>query len=378
MTRLSFVKIKEVRVLLYFSNDTVIECSLRTVNLGKWILRYLFSNLIDEEIKRDTAFRETLLKEKQATTRAEPPSSIQIPETHLNGWRDASSGPTSGSTIRPNGFHLPVTTPGMAIGLATPGIAPQSAGHNTHHNALLTPTTEEGSKLEKTTTQRSSTQEQPDYFSSTPVTNGKSQGSAEGSDSAPDNLPQSPAEETTTTQKKSKTLFSKKFNMNFNMKKFGGSAAPVEAAKPAATDEKAEDSDSRSTKTDEKVIEDNFTGALQKLRQTYEDQMTAGAQKLDTQITPSLPNETPVLKPPASTTILIQEDRPDSGGVADLFEGKLGSLGQQADLIEKVAPIWLADVLLRVCHSLQSFGGAIQPCTTANNGHRRVKSPSKT
>ena len=48
------------------------------------------------------------------------------------------------------------------------------------------------------------------------------------------------------------------------------------------------------------------------------------------------------------TTILIQEDRPDSGGVADLFEGKVGTLGSQADLIEKAAPMWLAEVLLRV------------------------------
>jgi WD repeat-containing protein 48 len=272
-----------------------------------------------------------------------------MPETHLNGWKDGLSGPTSGSTIRaPNGFHLPVTTPGMAIGLATPGIAPQSAGHGAHHNPLLTPTTEEGARLEKTATQRSSAQEQPDYFSTALATNGKPRGSTDGSDSTVENPPQSPSEETATTQKKSKTLFSKKFNMNFNMKKFGASAAHTEAPKPAAADEKSEDGDSHSTKTDDKVVEHSFYSAVQKLRQSYEEQLKMGMQKLDTQITPSLPNDTPVLKPPASTTILIQEDRPDSGGVADLFEGKVGSLGQQADLIEKVAPIWLADVLLRV------------------------------
>lgn len=136
--------------------------------------------------------------------------------------------------------------------------------------------------------------------------------------------------------------------MNFNMKKFGTSTSQTEVPKPAAADEKSEDSDSRSTKTDEKVAEDSFTGTLQKIRGIYEEQLNRGTQKLETQITPSLPNETPVLKPPSSTTILIQEDRPGSGGVADLFEGKVGSLAQQADLIEKVAPIWLAEVLLRV------------------------------
>jgi WD repeat-containing protein 48 len=132
------------------------------------------------------------------------------------------------------------------------------------------------------------------------------------------------------------------------MKKFGTSSAAAETpTKPAAVDEKAEDSDSRSTKTDEKVVEDNFLGAIQKIRHSYEEQVSLGATTVNSQIAPSLPNETPVLKPPATTTILIQEDRPDSGGVADLFEGKVGSIGQQADLIEKCAPPWLADVLLR-------------------------------
>jgi WD repeat-containing protein 48 len=271
----------------------------------------------------------------------------------MNGWKDTVSGPTSGSTIRAtNGLHHPVT-PGMAIGLATPGIPPSSAGHTQHLNPLLTPTTEEGAQLEKTTTQQSQSQvrDSGDYFSAAPPTNGNgNKASTENSsDSAPSEHPQSPSEETPAA-KKSKALFSKKFNMSFNMKKFGTTSTTVEPTKPAAVDEKSEDSDSRSNKTDEKVIEDNFFGAVQKMRQQYEERLNIGGDgdKIETQITPSLPNETPVLKPPAGTTILIQEDRPDSGGVADLFEGKVGSLGQQTDLIEKVAPVWLADVLLRV------------------------------
>lgn len=318
------------------------------------MLRYLFSNLIDEEIKRDATFREKL--SASVASRAKPPSSIQLPDSNINGWKDASSGPTSGSTIRaPNGFHMPPHTPGLHIGQATPGLPPSSAGKGSHHNQLLTPTTEEGSQLEKTTTQRSSTQDQPDYFSRAPATtngngngnsngNKKENGSTEGSE---ETAPQSPAEDAQ-TQKKSKGLFGKKFGMSLNMKKFATSSEKPEAPKPAAADEKSEDSDSHSTKTDERTFEDNFSGALEKIRQTYEELANLGSQKLETQIAPSLPNETPVLKPPANTTILIQEDRPDSGGVADLFEGKVGSLGQQADLIEKCAPVWLADVLLRV------------------------------
>ena len=63
-------------------------------------------------------------------------------------------------------------------------------------------------------------------------------------------------------------------------------------------------------------------------------------------ITPSLPNETPVLKPPPMTTVIIQEET--SGGSADLYRGTVGTVGEDALLIEQRAPMWLGDLLLRV------------------------------
>ncbi|KAF2276189.1 WD repeat protein-like protein [Westerdykella ornata] len=317
------------------------------INLGKWILRYLFANLIDEEIKRDEAFRHSLLTGKSSTAnRSHAPLNIQIPPPPVEGWRDATSGPTSSSTIRANDLSYPVT-PGMAIGLATPGVPPSSSGNASHVNAL-TPTTEEGAPLEKSQTQQSQPNTGGDYFSSVggSYSNATPAAGAElPSEGMPETLPQSPSEEMPAT-KKGKALFSKKFNMSFNMKKFGSPVAAPETPKPAAADDKAEESDS-TNKTDEKAYEDSFLGTIQKIRQIYEDQVNMGVTTLNSQIMPSLPNDTPVLKPPESTTILIQEDRPNQGGVADLFEGKVGTLGLQADLIEKVAPAWLADVLLK-------------------------------
>lgn len=290
---------------------------------------------------------------------------------NTNGWNEAVSGPTSGSTLKPtNGTNMP-HTPGLAIGMATPGAGPQSASRNSQHNPYLTPATEDGSHLEKTQTQRSSMAE-PDYFGQvSPVPNGNGNGKdkteKEGSTEGKDETVSSPTEET--PAKKGKGMFGKKFT--FNMKKFSTGTAIVEPVKPAAVDEKAEDSDAHSTKTDERTVEDNFLGSIQRIRQGYDEQLAAGATKLETQITPSLPNDTPVLKPPANTTILIQEDRPDAGGVADLFEGKVGSLASQADLIEKAAPMWLAEVLLRVSptHS--------HPLTTTNLATCTELSPHK-
>jgi WD repeat-containing protein 48 len=271
-------------------------------------LRYLFSNLIDEEIKRDETYRASLLTEKkEEVSHPGRPTNIQIPSMNIDGWNEASSGPTSVSTIKANGTHMP-HTPGLAIGLATPMAHPQSAGRNSQHNPYLTPTTEESAQLEKTQTQRSSMNGgEPDYFGQvSSATNGNGNGKpaaaagAEASTETKEETVSSPTEPDTPA-KKGKGMFGKKFG--FNKKLFSTGTAVVEPVKPAAVDEKAEDSDSRSNKTDEKVVEDNFYGSIQKIRQGYEEQLAAGATKLESQIAPSLPNDTPVLKPPASTTI---------------------------------------------------------------------------
>ncbi|KAF3035722.1 hypothetical protein E8E11_001236 [Didymella keratinophila] len=311
------------------------------INLGKWVLRYLFSNLIDEEIKRDEIYRAKMLQEKQQQAVSRP-TNIEIP-VNVNGWN--ASGPTSGSTLKGNGFHFP-HTPGMGIGLATPTLPPNSAGRGSHGNAYLTPTNEEGNPLEPTKSQRSSTQDGQDYFGATASNGNGNSKPAEGATEAKEETVTSPATEDTPS-KKSKGMFGKKFKMGFTKNMFAtGAPIAAEAPKPVV-DEKADDSDSHSSKTNEKTFEDNFLGSIQRIRHGYEEALNTGVTDLISTIAPSLPNDTPVLKPPAMTTILIQEDRPGSGGVADLFEGKVGTLGLQADLIEKAAPMWLGEVLLR-------------------------------
>ena len=132
--------------------------------------------------------------------------------------------------------------------------------------------------------------------------------------------------------------------MNFP-KKLGRSSVEV---KPAPSDEKVEESD-KSSEREEKIVEDNFLGVVQKIRYDYEDQLHSRPNEpLLSGLTPSLPNETPILRPPSYTTVLIQEDRPDSGGVADIYRGTVASVGKDANMIEKAAPMWLGDLLLKV------------------------------
>ncbi|MCJ1228200.1 hypothetical protein MMC12_004861 [Toensbergia leucococca] len=143
--------------------------------------------------------------------------------------------------------------------------------------------------------------------------------------------------------KESSSLFGKKFRMNFP-KKLGRSSVDT---KPAVVDEKAEESD-KSEEKEDKIVEHNFLGTIQKIRYDYEDLLREyPSRPLVTGISPSMPSETPMIRLPPYTAVIIQEDTPDSGGVADLYRGTVGSLGRDADLVEKSAPMWLGDLLLR-------------------------------
>lgn len=364
------------------------------INLGKWVLRYLFDNLIDEEIKRDEVYRKQLLESKrQSVERSNPPSSITMPSNNIQSWNDAASGPASATTLRPtNGHHVPMQTPGFAIGVATPG----ALHTTTTHQNTLTPVGEDGSHPATTSpshTRTSSDHAGGDYFSSQPnsgpaITPGGNTNGQIISSTDPPPAPdtQSPAAEKTEShekgdEKKKKGMFgSKKLGgMGFGLKSLKKEKTNDATAKPAIMETPSEDSDSRSSKTEDRIIEDNFLGAIQRMHLGYEEQLAHPAPvkegeappelRLDSGINPSLPSDTPVLKPPPNTTILIQEDRVDSGGVADLFEGSVGNLAGSADLIEKVAPMWLADCLLRnhippkdivkVSFILEPLGGAL-------------------
>ncbi|KAL9608344.1 MAG: hypothetical protein Q9167_006816 [Letrouitia subvulpina] len=322
------------------------------VNLGKWILRYLFARLINEEIARDEIFRKRLtgnLRRSNTTHRAISPPPVSMPSTTKPKlWLHDQV--EDGSMITPravNGNLQAAVTPGIDV--ATPH--PTTSNHHIQSQNHVQVGADEGSKLEKKSShqsqRKSSTDKPRDYFSTGP-----------NAQVSPDNYarPSTPGEDTSEASTQSPVdvdkdekpregtlLFGKRFRMNFP-KKLGRTSVE---AKPMVVDEKTEESD-RSDDKEEKVVEDNFYGVIQKMRYEYEEKLQAeSSQPLVQGICPSLPNETPLLTPPPSTTIIIQEDQPDSGGIADLYRGTVDSTGRDADLIEKAGPMWLGDLLLR-------------------------------
>ena len=324
------------------------------INLGKWILRFLFSKLIAEEIKRDEKFRQELManaSQPPNLRRENPPSSIPlpvIPPPHFMNEDDSMITPRP--IVVTDGITRPPNTPGLAIGTATPYINGVTSTSGPNRPA----TAEEGIALEKRTSQqsqpRSSSDRTSDYFSSnvqakSPV-DGQSKEPVTPGDTSLEAAASSPVD--ADKEEKSSSLFGKKFRMNFP-KKLGRTSQDV---KPAVVDEKSEESD-KSEEKEDKTIQDNFFGTIQKIRYDYEDRIEREpSQNVVPAITPSSMHETPLLELPLSTTVIIQEDQPDSGGVADLYRGTINSVGSDADLIERTAPMWLGDLLLKVrCNS---------------------------
>lgn len=330
------------------------------INLGKWVLRNLFSALLDEEIRRDDEHRKTIrkstgLKRDGAPTGLVLPQSNPVSAQHTPGEDMTTPKADANAALAPK-------TPGMKIGAATP--LPTRAKTPADTKPSLPPTAEEGSHLDTTAaSKRSSSEQSHDYFSQTkavPADSAEAQAHKEipptpgGTVHIP--VPQSPS-----TEKKKSGLFGKSFNMKMsfpnNLKRTAtvSSTAPTEEKKEEEKKEESDKSDKSSEKEEEKqarVIEDNFYGVVQRIRYAYEDYLANQAtadQPVPIGITPSPPNETPLLRPPPHTTILIQEDNPEAGGLSDLYRGEIASLGNpdQTDILEKVAPAWLGELLLR-------------------------------
>jgi WD repeat-containing protein 48 len=334
-------------------------------------MRNLFTALIDEEIKRDEAYRKELLaKHHQANglQHGKPPLSISMPASVVSPSADSQATP------RPsNGSYLVPNTPGLSIGVASPGVPPPHA--NTFPQSHLSPTAEEDRSSEVDgagTDQSSNAGNRPDdYFSPNPTTQ-PSEASSESNqkfpgtpgEKGPETTPSSPTDEK--DEKKKGSLFGKKFQMNFPTMKLGRISGESKAA-PATQEEKSEDASDKSSEKEERIFEDNFYGVVQRIRHDYDEQLQAHPdQPVIIGITPSLPDETPVLRPPPHTLVLVQEDNPEAGGVVDLYRGAIGSLGADVDIIEKVAPTWLGELLLRVKSLLFPFSVA---CLTHSQNH---------
>ncbi|KAF4587625.1 WD repeat protein [Ophiocordyceps camponoti-floridani] len=293
--------------------------------LGRWILRYLFANLIDEEIKRDELHRQRLNEEVERRLASRQTASLDLPQLDRAG-PEASDQAT---TPRANVSQPLVPSLGLAIGvgLATPAVA----------GGLRDGSTSERLQGEK-----------DDYFSSERATKTPATPATETSEGRSltenGNEKSRDKDKTGDSGKSPATPFGRKFRMSFSSKKLR-SLSQATQEKPVVT---AEDrtGESESSSNHDKEVDDSLLGVIQKMHNDYDKQLADFPDKpVETLMTPSLPSDTPVLKLPPGTRVIIQEET--SGGSANIYQGTVGGLGRDVDVIEQKAPMWLGEVLLR-------------------------------
>ena len=307
--------------------------------------------MLKEEIKRDELCRQELVQ----GTRPAPglahnhtPSSIIVPRLDQN-LKDAKEGDEQA-----DGSESVPKTPGLSIGVATPG-AP-TPGTATSSNALSPLAKEPGTQHQRSTSAEDSgfaATKPHGYFSpngtSRPLGSTAEQDTKEAipqSEKGAEVLPGSPTDDR--DEKNKASVFVKKLQRNLSNMKLGLGGSD---GKPAATptDSGSEEPSERASQKEQKEFEYNFYGVLQKLRDGYEEQIqTSPGRPVLTSICLLHTDELPLLTPPPYTLVLLQDDDPDAGGIVDTYQNTVKDLGGDADMIEKLAPAWLGEVLLRV------------------------------
>lgn len=337
---------------LFFAKTLVI--------LGKWILRYLFAELIDAEITRDNEFRHNLVQESKQEAESRELKEranlhITVPEPVFNSQPDAR-------TPRAAGVSKVPTTPGMSIGLATPATAynPQSSpgdsilsSRGVTQNQLGAHKEEDESATDANEDARTPTRTTAsDYFA-------QPQKSPETASSPKSPVPRSPSGgddgnfAPASFMGRLKSFGSRKLTrtMSSELKApflhAGGDVKTAEGTPKTSSD------DGRLLEGEEKQARegtppgDTFRSVIERIREEYvHAAKKTKANSINSLLKPSLPTNTPVQKPPRNTTIIVQEDRPDSGGIVDVYRGTLTSLAADVDILEDVAPAWLAELLL--------------------------------
>ena len=358
-----------------------------TVNLGKWILRWLFAPLVDAETNRDEDYRAELAAKGEEIERQNSHlASMDIP---VGGDVPRSLNipiPTSPSAMTPrpgSDMYGSPMTPGFGIGFAnTPGTLASSMGGSTGHNQATSPgpgpgdyTDQLASPTQQTLdpTRNSVSDRSSDYFTSkmhsTSVDTEKSAG-----DQTPTAL-QSPTEPDKEEKKKGSSLFSKKFR-DFP-RKLGRTPSEVKPQQIQEEGRKVEESD-RSSVKEERTFESNLGGFMERIQYGYDEFLAANpGQELTSAITPIPENESPVLEIPPRTAVFIQEETGDTAVACDLYRGSVNTISGDIRKLEKSIPMWLADLLLKVGVSFRGVSSTSLLTTGYDKNSIPYKDPVK-
>ncbi|KAK9369730.1 hypothetical protein V1509DRAFT_618934 [Lipomyces kononenkoae] len=376
------------------------------INLGRWILRNLFANLIEAEITRDSNFRaQKRFALSGRETRRGPPGRLSFSHMPpMNSWNE--------SARNANGTSMLLPTPGLVIGLATPAPAYNPANPPLHvgadANANATPMPIQSADMGPTSTATASGGGGPggaivtDYFSSALAqVQPPSAAVAPPSSSTASEIPATPSANDAAAEDQAGDNLSTSSSLMGRLRSFGKGrltrttstestkqqeGGKIDAGGGGATDG-ATTSGLLPTVEEGKVdqsYDDTLAGVLQRIQNEYESNGTYDTSNFSV----SVPSETPILQIPTETAIIISEQRVDAGGTMDLYRGTVSSCGEDSDVatLQDAAPGWLAEFLLlnktpqkelvKVSFVLQPFGDALPALPNGNarlNAYRMLR-----
>ena len=308
------------------------------------MLHYLFSNLIQEEIRRDEAFRFQL----QGLASSDSDTGNTRPTLSSGTFLEDPEGSPLSTPYASDQPRVVLDTSGFRIGAVTPGISlSQTTGGADATQARPTDTTFLPRKSAE------------DYFSAKSTTRPSGEQPRDNQPKTPQpgpttdvDIPTSPTDPTNVSSpKETSTSFGKRLKSTFTPKKSTKSLVTAEEPKSSQVEEKDFNPDQKVAENiaNDAPATDNMLHVIREIRRQYVKELeNSDSSRLKSRMTPALPSDAPVLDPPTNTAIIIQEDHPGSGGVTDLFEGYRDQLGRHADFIEKIAPRWLGNLLLKV------------------------------
>ncbi|KAJ5782980.1 hypothetical protein N7457_004754 [Penicillium paradoxum] len=320
------------------------------INLGKWILRWLFAPVVDDEIRQDNEYRQAAVARAEEHARLNPISTSVLPDDIPRSVGIPISNPRSRSTLRPSSEFPGSPSIGFGINVGTPSSNYLSTSMQSNSPfPMFEPETPDPSGPTHSHLdggQSSFSDRSTDYFSNRPPAVPQldtDKGLLSPSDAASNSgLPLSPAEPDKEERKKS-SLFGKKFQMNFP-KKLGRNSTET---KPQIVEEKAEESEISSIK-EEKVYDPNLCGVIERIRNDYEEFLATNPdQDLETALLPSTEDETPRLEIPPRTSVFIQEETIDTAVASDLYRGNVERIGEDIEMLKKSIPHWLGEFLLK-------------------------------
>ncbi|OQE44853.1 hypothetical protein PENCOP_c002G08129 [Penicillium coprophilum] len=317
------------------------------VNLGKWVLRWLFAPVVDEEIRRDNEYRQAAIARAEEHARQNPLSTSVPGDDIPRSVGIPISNPNLRTNLRPSSDFPGSPGVGFGINVGTPSSNHLSTSMQSNSPfPMFEPETPDAMPTNSHLDGGPSSFSSTDYFSKRPLVatqTGTDKSLLSPSDAASNaGVPQSPAEPDKEERKKG-SLFGKKFQMNFP-KKLGRNSTET---KPQILEEKAEESEISSIK-EEKVYEPNLCGLVDRIHDDYEEFLaTNPGRDLETALLPSGEDETPRLEIPSRTAVFIQEETGDTAVASDLYRGSVDRIGEDLERLKKSIPHWLGELLLK-------------------------------